>query len=199
MIYNSIIKSQTYRLRLMEEDKMQRILLVIDMQNDFISGSLGTPEAVSIVSKVVEKIRDYKAKNDLVIYTRDTHFENYLDTQEGKNLPVVHCVKATWGWELEDQIKALVTDEDPIYDKETFGSLALGEALREIMNREEDLVIEMVGLCTDICVVSNAMIIKANCPEVKMIVDATCCAGVTPQSHQAALETMRMCQISIIE
>lgn len=172
---------------------MRKILLVIDMQNDFIDGALGTPEAVAIVERVVQEIGKYPAKD--IIATRDTHFENYLDTQEGRNLPVTHCVKGTSGWELNakiaDALKGAV-----IFDKPAFGSKELVERLVK-MSQQDELDITLVGLCTDICVVSNALLIKAFLPETPVRVIADCCAGVTPESHQAALKTMQMCQIHI--
>lgn len=172
---------------------MRKILLVIDMQNDFIDGTLGTPEAVAIVERVVDEIKKYPASN--VFATRDTHSEHYLGTQEGKNLPVVHCVKGTPGWELNPRIAAVLGDA-LVIDKPTFGSKELAERLAQ-MSQEDELDITLVGLCTDICVVSNALLIKAFLPEVPVRVISACCAGVTPESHQAALETMKMCQIEI--
>lgn len=173
-----------------------KVLVVVDMQNDFIDGSLGTKEAESIVPKVAEKIRSFDGK---VLYTRDTHEENYLDTQEGKKLPVLHCIRGSKGWELNPQIEAL-REEEPI-DKPTFGSKELGRKL-QVMDEEYKRramggleSITFVGLCTDICVISNAMIAKAFVPEVPVMVDAACCAGVTPESHRNALEAMKMCQI----
>ena len=163
------------------------VLVVVDMQNDFIGGALGTKEAVAIVPKVVEKIRNFDGR---VLFTRDTHKEDYLDTQEGKKLPVAHCIKGTEGWELHPEIEAL-RKEDAL-DKPTFGSTQLGCILKEMDGLES---VTFVGLCTDICVISNAMIAKAFIPEVPVIVDASCCAGVTPQSHKNALEAMKMCQI----
>ncbi len=173
-----------------------KVLVVVDMQNDFIDGALGTKEAAAIVPKVAEKIRNFDGE---VLYTRDTHTENYLETQEGKKLPVVHCVKGTKGWELHPRIEALRKDE-PI-DKPTFGSAQLGRLLR--MKDEEYKLramgglesVTFVGLCTDICVISNAMVAKAFIPEVPIIVDPSCCAGVTPESHKNSLEAMKMCQI----
>ena len=171
---------------------MQKILVVVDMQNDFIDGALGTSEAQAIVPLVKEKIEKFDGK---VIFTRDTHFDNYMQTQEGKNLPVPHCIKDTEGWEIRAELEAL--RERPAIDKPTFGSVALGELLAE-ENREEPIEsITFVGLCTDICVISNAMIAKAFLPEVPLIVDAACCAGVTPESHHNALEAMKACQIAI--
>ncbi len=169
------------------------VLIVVDMQNDFIDGALGTPEAVRIVPRVAIKIRSF---DGIVLYTRDTHDENYLSTQEGKNLPVVHCVKGTHGWELHDVVKEAVIV--PPIDKPTFGSMGLGMMLREFHAKEPIDSVTLCGLCTDICVISNAMIVKAALPEVPVFVDASCCAGVTPVTHKNALEAMRMCQIEII-
>ncbi len=163
------------------------------MQNDFIDGSLGTKEAVAIVPKVVEKIQNF---DGLVLYTRDTHGEDYMSTQEGKNLPVMHCIKGTTGWEICEEIAKLVKIE-PI-DKPTFGSTELAEKLAA-MNAEEIIEsITLCGLCTDICVISNAMLLKAFMTEVPVLVDAACCAGVTPESHDNALKAMAMCQIQIV-
>ena len=171
---------------------MQKILVVVDMQNDFIDGALGTSEAQAIVPLVKEKIEKFDGK---VVFTRDTHFDDYMQTQEGKNLPVPHCIKGTEGWKIRAELEALRTR--PAIDKLTFGSVALGELLTE-ENREEPIEsITFVGLCTDICVISNAMIAKAFLPEVPLIVDAACCAGVTPESHRNALEAMKVCQIAV--
>ena len=173
---------------------MRKLLIVIDMQNDFIDAALGTKEAVAIVDAVKEKIRSYPAEN--VIATMDTHAENYLKTQEGRNLPVVHCVKGTDGWQIRPEIAGLLKGAK-IYEKPTFGSTAMAADLREESEKEE-IELELIGLCTDICVVSNALLLKASMPEVKITVDAACCAGVTPEKHAAALETMRSCQIHVI-
>lgn len=172
---------------------MRKILLVIDMQNDFINGALGTPEAEAIVDRVAEEIAKYPAGD--VIATRDTHPENYLETQEGRNLPVVHCVEGTLGWELHPQIAAALKNA-VVIDKPTFGSKELAEKLALLAELDE-LDVTLVGLCTDICVVSNALLVKAFLPETTVRVIADCCAGVTPESHRAALDTMRMCQIQI--
>ena len=170
------------------------ILIIVDMQNDFIDGALGTPEAVAIVPKVMVKMMNF---DGLVLATRDTHGEDYLETQEGKNLPVVHCIKGTHGWEIKDEIQQLLISQ-PI-DKPTFGSEALGKVLKDLNNDVEPIdSITLVGLCTDICVISNAMLLKAFLPEVPIMVDASCCAGVTPESHERALEAMKACQIEII-
>ena len=173
---------------------MRRILIVIDMQNDFIDAALGTKEAVAIVEAVKDKIRSYPATD--VIATMDTHGENYMQTQEGKYLPVPHCIRETEGWQIRPDIADLLT-EAKIYEKPTFGSTALAADLRDLSEKEE-IEIELIGLCTDICVVSNALLLKAVMPEVKISVDASCCAGVTPEKHLAALETMRSCQIQVI-
>ncbi len=172
---------------------MEKILVVIDMQNDFIDGSLGTKEAQSIVGNVIGKIGEYKPEN--IYATRDTHYENYLETSEGRNLPVVHCVKDTDGWQIRKDVEEAMP-KAKIIDKTTFGSTDLADMLFA-KNDKEPIEIELVGLCTDICVVSNALLLKAKMPEVKISVDSECCAGVTPQTHKAALETMKMCQINI--
>lgn len=173
---------------------MKKILVVVDMQNDFIDGALGTKEAVAIVPSVVRKIRSYS--KETVYSTRDTHPLNYLETQEGKNLPVPHCIKDTGGWEIRPEIMELL---DPVHiiDKPSFGSVELAETLKRI-SEKEDLEIELVGLCTDICVVSNALLLKAYMPEVRISIDSSCCAGVTPEKHSAALATMASCQIEIL-
>ena len=177
----------------MECFTMRRLLLVIDMQNDFIDGALGAPEAEAIVDRVVKEIQQYPSAD--ILATRDTHPENYLETQEGRHLPVIHCVKGTSGWELNDKIAAALKDA-AIIDKPTFGSKELAERVAALAQRD-DLDITLVGLCTDICVVSNALLLKAFLPETPIRVIADCCAGVTPESHRAALDTMRMCQIQI--
>ena len=175
-----------------------KILVVVDMQNDFIDGALGTREAVTIVPKVVEKIKSFEGR---ILFTRDTHEADYLGTQEGKNLPVEHCIRGTKGWELAPEIEKLRTEE-PI-DKPSFGSISLGTLLKaqdEELKKQGEPGIEsitLIGFCTDICVISNAMILKAYLPEVPVIVDADCCAGVTPESHKNALEAMKVCQIKI--
>ncbi|MCM1090123.1 MAG: cysteine hydrolase [Butyrivibrio sp.] len=170
-----------------------KVLVVIDMQNDFIDGALGTKEAVAIVPNVAEKIKGF---DGLVLSTRDTHRTDYLKTQEGRLLPVEHCIKGTEGWQLRAEIAELISEE-PV-DKPSFGSLELAAKLRELDARERIESITLIGLCTDICVISNAMILKAQFPEVPIMVDAACCAGVTPESHTRALEAMKVCQIQII-
>ena len=165
---------------------MKKTLIVVDMQKDFIDGALGTKEAVAIVENVRKKIAKYQANGDEIIFTRDTHQPNYLETNEGKHLPMEHCIKGTEGWQIGEGLEV----EGAIYiDKPSFG----------FMNwKDYDLEeVEIVGLCTDICVVSNALIIKATYPEIRVSVDANCCAGVTPESHEAALTTMKMCQVEV--
>lgn len=174
---------------------MRRLLLVIDMQRDFVDGALGTPEAVAILPNVVRKIQSYPAED--IIATRDTHGEDYLQTQEGRKLPVVHCVKGTPGWELVPEV-AEALGSARVVNKPTFGSVALARELAELAEREP-LSIELVGLCTDICVISNALLLKAVLPETPISVDASCCAGVTVDLHQAALQAMGSCQIEVNE
>ena len=165
---------------------MKKTLIVVDMQNDFIDGALGTKEAQAIVENVKKKIAQYVENGDEIIFTRDTHQENYLETNEGKHLPVEHCIEGTKGWAIADGLEV----ENAVYiNKKSFGFTDWKE-----YNLEE---VELVGLCTDICVVSNALIIKALYPEIKVSVDSKCCAGVTPQSHEAALTTMKMCQVEV--
>lgn len=168
------------------------VLVVVDMQNDFIDGSLGTEEAKAIVPKVAEKIKAFKG---LVLATRDTHGKDYLTTQEGRKLPVEHCIKGIGGWEIRKEIAELIKEE-PI-DKPAFGSRVLAERLLALDGKETVESITLIGLCTDICVISNALLLKAFLPEVPVIVDASCCAGVTKESHVQALEAMKMCQIQI--
>jgi len=168
---------------------MKKALIVVDMQNDFIDGALGTKEAVAIVPAVCEKIKSF---DGTVIFTRDTHEENYLETQEGKNLPVKHCIRGTEGWQITS---ALPVGDSLVVDKPSFGSTELPNAVARLGELDE---IELCGLCTDICVISNAMILKAAFPEVQMVVDHACCAGVTPESHNNALKAMKMCQIKVI-
>ncbi|MBQ2119004.1 MAG: cysteine hydrolase [Clostridia bacterium] len=174
---------------------MENYLIAVDLQNDFVTGALGTPEAVSILPAVREKILSHRGP---VIFTRDTHAPDYLSTQEGRLLPVLHCVKGTPGWEIVPELADLVQKKNAlVFDKKTFGSTALASYLRE---REGEIgEVELIGLCTDICVVSNALTIKAFLPETPVSVDARCCAGVTPEKHAAALETMKSCQIAVKE
>ena len=164
------------------------------MQNDFIDGALGTKEASAIVPRVISKIHDYP--QNCIYETRDTHQEDYLETQEGQNLPVRHCIEGTKGWEIRREIADAMPGAE-IINKPTFGSVILAQELMERSQREP-VEVELVGLCTDICVISNALLIKALLPEVRISVDPKCCAGVTPQSHEAALEAMKSCQIQIL-
>lgn len=168
-------------------------LIVVDMQNDFIDGVLGTKEAVAILPAVKEKIKNF---NGRVLFTRDTHESDYLSTQEGQNLPVEHCMRDTHGWQINSELDAL-RKEEPI-DKLSFGSVALSQLLKAYDTHEEKIEsVTLVGVCTDICVISNAMLIKSFLPETPVIVDAACCAGVTPESHERALDAMAVCQIKI--
>jgi len=171
---------------------MQNILVVVDMQHDFIDGALGSADAVAILPRVAEKIGRFEGR---VIYTRDTHGADYMETAEGKKLPVPHCIKDTAGWQLHGALR--VPDGCEVVDKPTFGSVALAERLVREHAADPIASITLVGLCTDICVISNAMLIKAFLPEVRLAVDAACCAGVTPESHATALAAMRACQIEI--
>ncbi len=165
---------------------MKKTLIVVDMQKDFVDGSLGTKEAVGILENVKKKIEEYKNNGDEIIYTRDTHQENYMSTNEGKHLPVIHCIEGTPGWEIYD---GLYVEGSEIVDKPSFGYTGWSKYSFE--------QVELIGLCTDICVISNALIIKAFFPEISVSVDAGCCAGVTPEKHEAALETMRSCQVEV--
>ncbi|MGI6094677.1 MAG: cysteine hydrolase family protein [Lachnospiraceae bacterium] len=171
---------------------MKKLLVIVDMQKDFVDGALGTKEAQAIVEPVAEKIRREKANGAELVFTLDTHTEDYMNTQEGKHLPVIHCVKNTPGWMLTKRLQPLAEGER-ILEKPTFGSMELAGKVQQGGYDE----IELIGLCTDICVISNAMLVKAAAPEVPVFVDASCCAGVTPQSHANALEAMKMCQIGI--
>lgn len=173
---------------------MKQFLIVVDMQNDFVDGSLGTKEAQGIVDNVANKIKNFPGE---IIATFDTHFENYNKTLEGKNLPVVHCVKDTKGWQLNEKVASALNQKGfTAVEKLTFGSVDLPQIIKE-KAKNEDFSIELIGLCTDICVVSNALLLKANFYEKQITVDSSCCAGVTPQTHSAALETMKMCQITV--
>ncbi len=174
---------------------MKKFLIVVDMQKDFVDGALGTAEAVAIVPKVVEKIKGFEGE---IFATYDTHFENYMETAEGKKLPVPHCIKDTAGWQLDARVaSALAEREYRAVEKITFGSVDLPGKVKEAA-KGEPFSVELIGLCTDICVVSNALLLKANFPEAEISVDACCCAGVTPETHRAALQTIRCCQIDII-
>lgn len=168
-----------------------KYLIVVDMQVDFITGSLGSELATAIVPNVVEMVKNFDGK---VIFTRDTHYENYMDTQEGQKLPVPHCIKDTAGWQICNELLGYV---ETVVDKVTFGSVDLPQIIKDFGEPIEE--IELCGLCTDICVISNAMILKAVFPEVKISVDASCCAGVSVESHNTALNAMKAVQIEIKE
>ncbi len=173
---------------------MKKFLIVVDMQKDFVDGALGTPEAVKIVPNVVKKIKGFDGE---IIVTYDTHSENYMETSEGKHLPVPHCIKGTNGWKLDSDVQnALNGREYTEIEKPTFGSVNLPDIIKSKAG-DEEFSVELIGLCTDICVVSNALLLKANFPEADISVDPECCAGVTVDSHNAALTTMKMCQINV--
>ena len=174
---------------------MKQILIVVDMQKDFVDGALGTKEATQIVDAVVNKIKSFDGD---IYVTFDTHGEDYMQTSEGKKLPVPHCIKGTDGWSLDEKVCLVLRDK--VYtavEKPTFGSVELPELLKKNYG-EEPLSIELLGLCTDICVISNALLLKAHFPEYTIRVDSSCCAGVTPASHEAALTAMRMCQVEVL-
>lgn len=169
-----------------------KILVVVDIQNDFVDGRLGTKEAMKIIPYVKEKIENFDGE---VVYTMDTHDENYLHTQEGRNLPLKHCIKGTYGWEIKEGV---YKENCKIFEKPSFGSVDLVEYIKSINEKEKIESIEFIGICTDICVVTNVMMIKGHFPEIELIVDSKACAGVSPQSHNNALETMKMCQVKIV-
>ena len=174
---------------------MKRFLVAVDLQKDFVDGALGTKEAQAIVPNAVKKIKSFDGK---IFVTFDTHSEKYLSTAEGKKLPVTHCVRDTDGWQLNEEIKKALDGRDYIsVEKPAFGSVDLPKLIEKEANGEE-FEIELIGLCTDICVVSNALLLKANFPEAPIAVDSSCCAGVTPQAHKSALDTMKSCQIDIL-
>ena len=174
---------------------MKKFLVAVDLQNDFVNGALGTKEALAIIPAAAEKIRSFDGG---IFVTLDTHGEDYLQSAEGRKLPVIHCVKGSGGWQLNEDIAAALEGKKYIaVEKPTFGSVRLPRLIEEAA-QGEDFSVELIGLCTDICVVSNALLIKANFPEMQISVDSACCAGVTPEKHNAALETMRSCQIDIL-
>ena len=172
---------------------MRKAIVVVDMQNDFIDGVLGTAEAQEMLPRMVAKLTAARAAGTALIFTMDTHGMDYLTTQEGQKLPVEHCIRGTAGWEIAPALQPFVRDAAAVIEKPTFGATELPDALRDYDE------IELVGLCTDICVISNALLLKAFYPEKPISVDASCCAGVTPESHANALEAMRMCQVEVIE
>lgn len=175
---------------------MEHVLVVVDMQNDFVDGALGSPEAVSILPAVKDKIRRHEGK---IIFTRDTHTDDYMHTREGKHLPVPHCIKGTEGWEIKGEVweAAAGKPDVAVIDKPTFGSTELSTRLTDYAKDHALGQVTLIGICTDICVISNAMLIKAALPEIDVTVDAACCAGVTPESHENALKAMQVCQIDI--
>lgn len=188
------------RRRAAWEAETMDVLIVVDMQNDFVTGALGSPEAVEIVPRVAQRVREGLEKGEMVLFTRDTHGADYAGTQEGRKLPVAHCIKGSEGWEIIPQLRSYAAH--PI-DKPTFGSQTLGALL---LARDEDLKkqgkpgvekVTFLGVCTDICVISNALLVKAFLPEAEIVVEADCCAGVTPESHRTALEAMKACQITV--
>ncbi len=174
----------------------KKLIVVVDMQNDFIDGVLGSAQAVKIVENCRKKIVKARENGDIVIFTRDTHGQDYMESEEGKNLPVPHCIKGSAGWEISGALSDL-TEGAAIIDKITFGSNKLGEMAADICRESNIEAIELFGLCTDICVISNALMVKAFCPNIPIFVDAACSAGVTPESHDIALSAMESCQIHI--
>ncbi len=177
--------------------KDRKILVAVDLQNDFIDGALGTKEAEAIVPAAAARIREWREDGAEIFATLDTHEENYAETQEGKRLPVAHCIRGTEGWQLNPVIREALGD-CILVEKPTFGSIRLPELIREKIGDGKGATIELIGLCTDICVVSNALLLKAAFPEATIRVSSGCCAGVTPEKHKAALETMASCQIDIL-
>ncbi len=174
------------------------VLVIVDVQKDFITGALGTKEAEAIIEPLIKKIYSF---DGIILLTKDTHDKNYLSTQEGKKLPVEHCIKGTPGWEIDSRVMEAVKEKRldyKIFEKDTFGSMSLGEYIVKLYNEGKVEQIEFVGICTDICVISNALLVKTMLPEVPIRVDAACCAGVTPETHEAALIAMKSCQIEII-
>ena len=170
---------------------MKKILVIVDMQNDFVNGALGTKEAEAILPAVRERAEEFRAAGGEVVFTRDTHGENYLSTQEGRRLPVPHCIRGTHGWELAE---GLYRDGEKIFDKPSFGSVELAAYIRDGKYDEA----EFVGVCTDICVVSNVLLAKAYAPEMPIRVRVSCCAGTSPEAHADAVDTMRSCQAEIV-
>lgn len=184
----------------MEQPLNKKVLVVVDMQNDFVTGTLGSKEAQAIVEPVVKRILGF---DGLILYTLDTHTDQYLETQEGKKLPVKHCIGGTDGWAPNELVwKALrqknAGDEQHMIVKDTFGGVSLPIRIHELLGGADPEEITLVGLCTDICVISNALLLKAYYPEAKIVVDAAACAGATPEGHVTALNAMKPCQIDIV-
>ena len=172
-----------------------KILVVVDMQNDFVTGALRNEEAIKIVPHVVEKIKEESEKGTEVIFTKDTHDAGYLESEEGKNLPVEHCIQGTKGWEIIEELSSFAGQQ---IDKPTFGSVELGNVLKKKDAEEKITEVELIGICTDICVISNALLVKAFLPNAHIKVDEKCCAGVTPESHRTALEALKACHVEIV-
>ena len=178
-----------------EDTVMEKLLIAVDIQKDFVDGSLGTAEACEMLPFAEEKIRNF---DGTVIFTKDTHGEDYLNTQEGRNLPVIHCIKDTEGWMLAGELEKFCADNNcRVYEKGTFGSTALASDIKALYEEGKIESVTFIGLCTDICVISNALALKAFCPELPICLDEKCCAGVTKEKHDAAVETMKSCQIKV--
>jgi len=175
-----------------------KILIVVDMQNDFVDGALGTPEAQAIVPAVAERIRTCREEGWKLIATLDTHGEDYMSTPEGRKLPVPHCIQGTKGWQINAEVASALGDDCLLVEKPTFGSVRLPDMIRDMIGEEKVVTIELLGLCTDICVVSNALLLKAHFTDAALQVRRDCCAGVTPATHEAALQTMGCCQIDVV-
>lgn len=172
-----------------------KLLIVVDMQNDFLFDALKNKEGAALIPQMQDKIREYMEDGYEVVFTRDTHADNYMETEEGKNLPVPHCIKGTHGWEIVDSLKEFVTEDTKVFDKVTFGSDGLYKYLETYGHKFDE--IEFIGVCTDICVISNAVLAKTACPNTHIVVDASMCAGVTPEAHETALKAMESLQIEV--
>lgn len=170
----------------------KKVLIVIDVQNDFVTGSLGTPEAQAVVPNIVKKVEEYRSRDDAIIFTTDTHYDDYLETSEGKKLPVPHCIVGTSGYDIIPELNVELSPMEKIYPKSTFGYRWDAGYWMYCYD------VEIIGICTDICVVTNALVLKTDCPDIEITVDASCCAGTTPERHKAALEVMKSCQINVI-
>lgn len=181
---------------------MADLLIVVDMQNDFIDGSLGTKEAQAIIPKVINRCEDYyDDRYHNIVFTKDTHFPNYLETYEGRHLPIKHCIKGTLGWEIPNYLEDFIrSNNENVVEKYTFAYMNWPQIISKIQDEEYDTIynIELCGLCTDICVISNALVLRGLYQDMNIIVDSNCCAGTTPERHKAALEVMKSCQIEVI-
>lgn len=173
-------------------ENKKKILIVIDVQNDFVTGSLGTPEAQAVVPNIVKKVEEYRSRDDVIIFTTDTHYDDYLETPEGKKLPVSHCIVGTSGYKIIPELNVELSTMEKIYPKNTFGYRW------NISHWICCYDVEIIGVCTDICVVTNALVLKTHYPDIEITVDASCCAGTSPEKHKAALEVMKSCQINVI-